>query len=94
MRTATPPIVAGKPTRSECSHAEREEIIRRTEAGESAPVIADSGGCRVRTITRWRSAYRRQGEVGLAYHSRRPHTTPPHTTPPAVVARIRAGGPA
>jgi transposase len=90
MRTATTPIVAAKPTSSECSLAERQEIIRRTEAGERAPVIAASLGRSVRTVTRWRSAFRRAGEDGLAYHSRRPHTAPPHTTAPAVVDRIRA----
>jgi transposase len=89
MRTATTPIVATKPTVSECSHAERQEIIRRTDAGESAPAIAAALGRSVRTVTRWRSAYRRQGEAGLAYHSRRPHHAPPHTTPPQVVDRIR-----
>jgi transposase len=90
MRTATTPIVEIKPTVSECSWAEREEIIRRSEAGEPAPVIAARLGRSVRTVTRWRSAYRRQGATGLAYHSRRPHTLPPHTTSPPVVARIRA----
>jgi transposase len=90
MRTATTPIVDHKPTVSECSLAERQEIIRRSEGGEPAPVIAAGLGRSVRTVTRWRSAYRRAGAAGLAYHSRRPHTTPPHTTPPAVVARIRA----
>jgi transposase len=90
MRTATTPIVATKPTSSECSRAERDEIIRRSAAGASTAQIAASLGRSPRTITRWRSAYRRQGEAGLAYHSRRPHTAPPHTTDPAVVARIRA----
>lgn len=90
MRTATTPIVATKPTVSECSRAERDEIIRRSEAGESTAVIAVSLGRSTRTITRWRSAHRRQGDDGLAYHSRRPHTRPAHTTPPAVVDRICA----
>lgn len=90
MRTATTPIVASKPTVSECSLAERQEIIRRTFAGETAVTIAADLGRSERTVTRWRSAYRRQGEAGLAYHSRRPQTRAPHTTPPEVVARIRA----
>jgi transposase len=90
MRVATTPIVAVKPTISECSLSERQEILRRTEAGESAPVIAARLGRSVRTVTRWRSAFRRQGAAGLAYHSRRPQTAPAHTTPPAIVARIRA----
>jgi transposase len=90
MRIATTPPVDGKPTVSECSRAERQEIVRRTAAGDSAPAIAASLGRSVRTVTRWRSAYRRAGDAGLAYHSRRPHTDPPHTTPPDVVARIGA----
>jgi transposase len=90
MRTATTPIVAEKPTVTECSHAERQEIIARTEAGESTATIAAALERNERTITRWRSAYRRQGEEGLAYHSRRPPQPPPHTTPPDVVDRIRA----
>jgi transposase len=90
MRDATTPIVENKPTVSECSRAERQEIIRRTAVGESAPVIAASLRRSVRTITRWRCAFRRAGEDGLAYHSRRPHTVPAHTTPPHVVARIGA----
>jgi transposase len=90
MRIATTPMVETKPTVSECSLAERQEIIRRSAAGERAPVIAASLGRSVRTVTRWRSAYRRAGDAGLAYHSRRPHTRVPHTTPPTTVERIRA----
>jgi transposase len=90
MRIATTPIVADKPTISERSLAERQEIIRRSDAGERALTIATHLGCSVRTVTRWRSAFRRAGEAGLAYHSRRPQTAPAHTTSPAVVACIRA----
>jgi transposase len=90
MRRATPPIVDTKPTVSECARSERQEIIRRTEAGERAPAIAASLGRSVRTVTRWRRAFRRAGADGLAYHSRRPHTAPPHTTAPEIVARIEA----
>jgi transposase len=89
MRVATTPVVADRPTIRECSLSERQEIIRRTEAGESAPVIAARLGRSVRTVTRWRSAFRRAGTTGLAYHSRRPQTPAPHTTPPHLVARIR-----
>jgi transposase len=90
MRIATTPIVGAKPTVSECSLDKRQEIIRRTDAGESAPAIAATIGCSVRTVTRWRSAYRRAGEEGLTYHRRRPLHPAPHTTPPAVVDQIRA----
>jgi transposase len=90
MRDATTAIVPLQPTVSECTRAEREAIIRRTEAGEAAPAIAAALGRSVRTITRWRRAFRQAGAAGLAYHSRRPHTAPAHTTPPHVVARIGA----
>jgi transposase len=90
MRTATTPVVAFKPTVSELTLAERHEIIRLTQAGWTAPAIAAHLGCSLRTVTRWRSAYRAQGEDGLAYHSRQPHTPPPHTMPESVVERIRA----
>jgi transposase len=90
MRTATTPIVPAKPTVSELALAERREIIRLSDAGWSAPAIADHLGCGPRTVTRWRSAYRQAGEDGLAYRSRRPHTPPAHTTPAPVVERIRA----
>jgi transposase len=90
MRLATTPIVELKPTVSERSLAERQEIIRLTEAGWTAPAIATRLGCSVRTVTRWRSAYRGAGAAGLAYHSRRPHTPPGHTTPPPIVARLQA----
>jgi transposase len=90
MRTAITPVVLLKPTVSETSLAERREIIRLSETGWSAPAIAEHLGCSVRTITRWRSAYRAHGEDGLAYHSRRPQTPAPHTTPAPVIERIAA----
>jgi transposase len=75
---------------SECALAERHEIIRRSAAEAAAPAIAAALGRSVRTVTRWRSAFRRAGEAGLAYRRRRPHTRLAHTTPPPVVARIAA----
>jgi transposase len=94
MRTATTAIVAAKPTVSECARGDRQAIITLSAAGWTAPAMAAHLERRVRTVTRWRSAYRRQGEAGLAYHSRRPHTAPPHTTSPLVVVRIGARRPA
>jgi transposase len=90
MRCATTPIVTAKPTISACSLQERQEIIERTQAGVRATTIAAALGRSVRTVTRWRSAYRRAGADGLAYHSRRPHTRPAHALPDAIVARIGA----
>jgi len=90
MRTATTAVVTDKPTVSETSLADRQEIIRLTEAGWPAPAIAEHLGCSVRTVSRWRSANRHGGAAALAYHSRRPHTQAEHTTPPSVIAQIVA----
>jgi hypothetical protein len=90
MRRATTAVVTDKPTVSETSLADRQEIIRLTAAGWTAPAIADHLGCSVRTVRRWRSAHRDGGESALVYHSRRPHTRAEATTPPSVVDQIVA----
>lgn len=90
MRSATTAVVTDKPTVSETSLAERQEIIRLTEAGWTAPAIADHLGCSVRTVSRWRSANRGGGAAALAYHSRRPHTPADHTMPQSVIDQIAA----
>jgi transposase len=90
MRIATTSVVTLKPTVSERSLADRQEILRLTEAGWTALAIAEHLGCSVRTVSRWRSASRAGGEAALAYHSRRPHTAPEHTTPQSVIDRIAA----
>lgn len=82
-------IVAAKPTVSETSLAERQEIIRLSAAGWTAPAIAVQLGRSVRTVTRWRRRSRASGEEGLAYRSRRPPTRAPHTTPQPVIERIQ-----
>jgi transposase len=83
-------IVASKPTVSETSLEQRQQIIALTQQGVSAPAIAQVVGCSARTVRRWRARQRQAGSAGLAYHSRRPVTRHPQTTPPAVVARIKA----
>jgi transposase len=84
------PVVASKPTTSETSLEQRQQIIALTQQGLSAPIIAQTVGCSERTVRRWRARQRQEGPTGLAYHSRRPVTPHPQTTPPAVVARIQA----
>jgi transposase len=90
MRLATTVVVGDKPTSQELSRSAREEMIRLTEAGWTAPAIADHLGCSVRTVRRWRSAHRHGGESALAYHSRRPHTRADHTTSQAIIDQIVA----
>jgi len=90
MRIATTAVVTDKPTVSELSLADRQAIIRLTEAGWTAPAIAEHLGCSRRTVSRWRSADRTGGEAALAYHSRRPQTPPEHSMPQAVIDRIAA----
>ena len=94
-RIPTTAIVLTKPTVSELSLAERQAIVTRTQAGESAPAIARAVGCCERTVRRWRARARQAEQTGadlaqaLAYHARRPQTPHPATTPPAIVERIR-----
>ena len=85
----TSPMVP-KPTATETSLAERQQIIQLTRQGHSATAIAHHLGCSPRTVHRWRARYREQGEAGLQPRSRRPKQRHPQATPPAVVARIRA----
>jgi transposase len=79
-----------KPTATETSLAERQQLIRLTQQGASASTIAACLGCSERTVHRWRARFRAQGASGLQPRSRRPLTRHPQTTPPAVVARIQA----
>jgi transposase-like protein len=90
MRIATTAVVTDKPTVSETSLADRQEIIRLTEAGWTAAAIADHLGRSARTVRRWRSAHRHGGAAALAYHSRQPHTRAEHAMPQAVIDRIVA----
>jgi transposase len=90
MRVATTPIVPFKPTSHERSLADRHTIIRLTQAGWRATEIAAHLGMHERTVRRWRERFRAQGDDGLAYRSRHPHTPAPHTLPPHVVEAIRA----
>jgi transposase len=84
------PTPTTKPTSSETSLAQRQQIITLTDAGWSAPRIARTVGCSVRTVHRWRSRARTSGSEGLCPRSRRPQQPHPQTTDAAIVARIGA----
>jgi transposase len=88
MRASSP--MPPKPTATETSLAERQQIIRLTAEGQSAAIIAVRLGCSARTVYRWRKRYRAEGEAGLQPRSRRPKRRHPQTTPAVVVERIRA----
>ena len=90
MRSATTAVVTDKPTVSETSRADRQEIIRLTDQGWTAPAIADHLGCSVRTVSRWRRAHRTGGDAALVYHSRQPHTPAEHITPQSVIDQLVA----
>jgi transposase len=79
-----------KPTSSETSLAQRQQMVALTAAGWSAPRIAARVGCSVRTVHRWRARARASGPDGLAPRSRRPQTPHPQTTAAPIVERIRA----
>jgi transposase len=82
-----------KPTATEASLAERQQIIELSAEGQSAKAIAARLGCAERTVYRWRKRYREVGVAGLQPRSRRPQRPHPQTTPEhngAVVARIAA----
>jgi transposase len=84
------PTTVPKPTSSETSLAQRQQMVRLHAEGWRYAEIAAVLDCSVWTVGRWVRAVARDGEDALAYHSRRPHTPHPQTTPPAVQARIRA----
>lgn len=84
------PIVAYKPTHSETSLAQRQQMVERHAAGQSYQQIADTLGCCRRTVIRWVTRARREGPVALSYHARQPHHPHPATLAPALVARIDA----
>lgn len=86
MSRSMPP----KPTATETSLAERQQIIQLTRQGHSAKAIALHLGCSPRTVHRWRARFRTSGEAGLTPRSRRPKQRHPQTTPEPVVARMRA----
>lgn len=79
-----------KSTATETSLAERQAIVRLTQAGHSANTIALQRGCSARTVHRWRARFRTSGEAGLEPRARQPKQRHPQTTPEPVVARIQA----
>lgn len=88
MRVSSP--MPPKPTVTETSLAERQQIIQLSAEGQSAKTIAARLGCAERTVYRWRKRYREAGVAGLQPRWRRPQRPHPQTTPEHVVARIQA----
>lgn len=82
--------ITPKPTRSETSFDQRQAMVRRAAAGETAAEIATALGVSVWTVGRWVRAFRRDGEAALRPKSRRPHTRHPQTTPQPIVDRIQS----
>jgi transposase len=78
-----------KPTSSETSVAQRQQMVALAAQGWSYAAIAADLGCSTWTVGRWVRAHRRGGDDALTYHSRRPLTSHPLTTSAAVQAEIR-----
>jgi transposase len=78
-----------KPTWSESSIEQRQEIIRLHQSGLTYAAIAEQVGCSLWTVGRWVRAWQRAGEAGLAYKSRRPTSRHPQTTAGTIQDRIR-----
>lgn len=83
-------VRSSKPTWSESSIDQRQEIIRLHQQGLSYAAIAEHLACGVWTVGRWVRAWRQGGETALAYKSRRPTSAHPQTTPVSTQERIRA----
>jgi transposase len=79
-----------KPTSSETSLAQRQQMVSRHAAGASYQQIADALGVSRRTVMRWVTRERRAGADALAYRSRRRQQPHPATLSAARVARIDA----
>lgn len=84
------PFVATKPTVSETSLHQRQEMVARHAAGESYQQIAEQLGCCRRTVIRWVTRARREGPEALGYRTRQPQRPHPATLEAALVARIDA----
>ena len=66
----------------------RAELVRRVVGERQSPMsVATDMGVSVRTVHKWITRYRAEGEAGLADRSSRPHQLR-RPTPPAVVERI------
>lgn len=83
-------MITRKPTVSETSLPDREQMVARHTAGESYQQIASAIGCSRRTVMRWVTRAERDGLAALRYRSRRPNRPHPATLAPAVVTRIDA----
>lgn len=69
-----------KPTSSESSLDQREQMVVLKQAGWSYRQIAEQLGVARRTVIRWVQAERDGGSAALAYKSRRPQQPHPQTT--------------
>lgn len=80
-----------KPTRSETSVPQRQEMVGLHTQGWTYAAIAAHLGCSRWTVGRWVRAHAAGGPAALAYHDRRPRTPHPHpqTTPLVVRDRMR-----
>jgi transposase len=77
-----------KPTITESSLADRQQMVARHAAGASYQQIAAALGVSRRTVIRWVTRERRAGADALAYRSRRPRQPHPATLSDERVARI------
>ncbi|MGA9581725.1 MAG: IS481 family transposase [Allosphingosinicella sp.] len=68
----------------------RDELVRRVLVERQSPMsVATDMGVSIRTVHKWVTRYRAEGEPGLADRSSRPHRLR-RPTPPATIERIEA----
>lgn len=77
-----------KPTVTETSLSDRQQMVTRHAAGSSYQQIAAALGVSRRTVIRWVGRERQAGADGLAYRSRRPQQPHPARLAAEVVERI------